>query len=338
MDNRIIFVGKRILYAVLMLITLIAIGTCAYIYFEGFTFWDALYMTIITISTVGFREVRPLDTSGKLITITIILLGVGLLFYTFGTAIEYFFGELFINSFEERRRRKKMKQIKNHLIVCGYGRVGKEVASSLSKAGHEVVVIENDPQKYEEAKKEGFLALLGNASEESLLLEAGIKKAKGIAACVGSDADNIYITLTSRMLAPDIFIVARANSIDVINKLYRAGANRVISPPIIGGRRIATLLASPSLSEYLDVLNFDEDIEFEIEQFEVTPDSGLAGKTLRELSIRNRTGCLVLFIRQADGKLEILPNADTRITPGSKIAILGTPEQVSQFKKEFLAA
>lgn len=231
-----------------------------------------------------------------------------------------------------------MKQIKNHFIVCGYGRVGKEVANFLRKAGHEVVVIENHSQKYEEAKKDGFLALYGNASDETLLLEAGIKKAKGIAACVGGDADNIYITLTSRILEPDIFIVARANSIDVINKLYRAGANRVISPPIIGGRRIATLLANPSLSEYLDILGLDEDVEFKIEQFEVEPHSALAGKTLKELGIRNKTGCLVLLVRYPDGKLDILPKADTSIPAGSKITILGTPEQVNQFKAEFLTA
>jgi voltage-gated potassium channel len=334
--DRISFVKKRIIYAILMLAMLIAAGTSAYILLEGFNFWDALYMTVITISTVGFKEVRSLSLTGRLITMGLILLGVGLLFYTLGTAIEYFFSDLFLSSFEERRRRKKMQQIKNHYIVCGYGRVGKEVVKALKKAGQEIVVIENDLEKYEEAKKEGLLALFGNAAEENLLIEAGIKNAKGIAACVGNDADNVYITLTSRILEPDIFIVARANSPDVISKLYRAGANRVISPSIIGGKRIAALLTHPRLSEYLDIFTLDEDIEFEIEQYEIAPETTWAGKTLGELGIREKTGCVVLLVKYPDGRLETVPRGNTPITKGSKLVVLGTPEQLDRFEKTFL--
>lgn len=330
------FILRRIITAFLLLFLLITTGTVAYIVVENFSFIDALYMTVITISTVGFREVRPLSIYGRIITMSLIIFGVGLLFYTLGTAIEYFFGEIFQSTLRNRRMKKEMQKLKDHFIVCGYGRVGKEVAKELKKQGKPFVVIELEQSLVAEGEEEGLLIIHGDATEERILTAAGLEKALGIAACVGNDPDNVFITLTARAIKPDIFIVARANSPEVMDKLYRAGANRVISPSQIGGRRIASLLTHPKLSEFLDIVSFEKDIEFQIEQYEVTKDTKLANKTIGELKIRDETGCIVLIVKYADGRLEGKPSAKTILEPEAKIAVLGTPEQLKTFEQKFL--
>lgn len=327
---------KRIFYAISMLMMLIAAGTLAYVYFEGFNFWDALYMTVITISTVGFKEVNPLSLKGRIITMLLIILGVGLLFYTLGTAIEYFFGGLLQTRIRQRRMLKRMNRLKNHFILCGYGRVGKEVAKELKRQNQNFVIIEEDEEKVLAAQEEGLLAIHGNATEEKVLLQAGLSRAKGVAACVGNDSDNVFITLTARSMEPDIFIVSRANTPEVVSKLYRAGANRVISPAEIGGKRIASLLTHPRLSEFLDIVSFEEDIEFQMEQYEVPPTSKMAGKTIGELMIRDKTGCIVVLVKYPDGRLEKTPRSSTTILPGSKLILLGTMEQLTAFEQTML--
>lgn len=323
---------KRIAYALLLLFALITIGTTSYMVFENFSFWDALYMTIITISTVGFKEVRPLTLHGRIITMSLILLGVGVLFYTLGTAIEYFFGDFFAQALEQRRMKKLVEKMKNHFIVCGYGRVGKEVARELKKSRTHFVVIEPDEDRVREAEEENIPVVRGSATEEKILKEAGIEKAKGIAACTGSDADNVYITLTAKSLAPEIYIVARANSPEVVEKLYRAGADRVISPSIIGGRRIATLLTHPKISEYLDILSFGQDIEFELEQYEISENSDIAGRTIGEAQVRDKTGAVILLVRYPDGSLETAPRSNTKLSLGSQVIALGTREQLDKLE------
>lgn len=327
---------RRIILALFLLLSLITIGTLLYMTVEKMNFMDAIYMTIITISTVGFREVVELDTKGRLITMFLILSGVGLMFYTLGTAIEYFFGDFFETSIRERRQARLMKNLKSHYIVCGYGRVGKEVCRELKKTGKEIVVIEIDPEKHLNAEKDGFFAMHANANDENVLRQAGIERASGIAACVGDDPDNVFITLTARSMAPDIFIVARANEPEVEKKLYRAGANRVINPSTIGGKRIAMLLAHPKISEYLDILSFGEDIEFELEQYEVKTNTELAGKTIGELKIRDLTGAMIILVRHSDGSVETAPGSTTKLDPGSRVIVLGTREQLDSFEKRYL--
>lgn len=327
---------KRIASAILLLIILITIGTLSFMLLEGFSFWDAIYMTVITISTVGFREVQPLSVTGRIITMLLIIFGVGLLFYTLGTAIEYFFSDVFQSQIKQRRVASKMSRLKNHYIVCGYGRVGKVVCKELKKLSQAFVVIESDPQKVFDAEEDGNLVVKGDATEEKVLLQAGLSRARGIAACVGDDSDNVFITLTARSLEPEIFIVARANTPEVVKKLYRAGANRVIAPPEIGGKRIASMLTHPKLSEFLDIVSFDQDIEFQIEQYEIAEDSKMAGKTIGELLIRDRTGCVVLLVKYPDGRLEKTPRSNTLLTKGSKLIVLGTQDQLETFERTLL--
>lgn len=324
---------KRIIYAILLLLTLIVVGTLAYMLIEGFNFWDAFYMTVITISTVGFKEVRPLTTHGRIITMSLIFLGVGVLFYTLGTAIEYFFGDFFAENIAKRRMNNLIKKLRNHFIICGYGRVGKETVRELAKSEKDFVIIENDEERVKEAEEDNHLVIYGSATEEKVLREAGIEHAKGIAACTGSDADNVYITLSARFLNPEILIVARANSPEVVEKLYRAGANRVISPSIIGGKRIATLLVHPKVSEYLDILGFGEDIEFELEQYEIDEHSKVAGKTIGELSIRDVTGAVIVLVKFPDGSYDLAPRSNTVLKEGSKIIALGTRPQLDKLEK-----
>jgi voltage-gated potassium channel len=324
---------RRIIYALLLLLALITAGTSAYMLLEGFSFWDALYMTVITISTVGFREVRPLSIHGRIITMSLIFFGVGVLFYTLGTAIEYFFGDFFAENISRRRMNNLIKKLRNHFIICGYGRVGKETVRELAKSNRHFVIVEVDEERAREAEEDNHLVIHGSATEEKVLKEAGIDHARGIAACTGSDADNVYITLSARSLNPEILIVARANSPEVVEKLYRAGANRVISPSIIGGKRIATLLVHPKVSEYLDILGFGEDIEFELEQYEIDENSRAADKSIGELMIRDLTGAVIVLVKFPDGSYDFAPRSGTVLKRGSKIIALGTRAQLDKLEK-----
>lgn len=333
MDNLI----RRVSTALLFLFLLIAAGTAGFMIIEGYRLIDALYMTVITVSTVGFRELREPSVAGKLFIIFLILTGVGVLFYSLGTVIEYFFGDFLSGKFAERRQRRMIKRLKDHYIVCGYGRVGREIARELNRSGVKYLIIDSDKNLVRRAIENGHPALSGNATDENTLREAGINAARGLVAATGNDAENVFITLTARSIEPEIFIVARANSMEAEEKLFRAGANRVISPSSIAGKRMAALLVKPAISDYVDLLSFGDQFDFEMEQYQVHEDSKLAGRTLGELAIRDLTGAVVVLVKYPDGRVEITPRADTVLKTNSVIIVLGTREQLKRFENEFLA-
>ncbi len=329
-------VGRRIVLSLTLLVFLLTTGTIAFVLIEKMNFWDALYMTVITISTVGYKEVKELSHYGKIFTMFLILTGVGVLFYTLGTSIEYFFGDFIEIGIQERRIRKMISRLKDHFIICGYGRVGEQVALEMKKLKAPFLIIDNSEKRVEAAKKENFLVIKGNATDEEILKEANIEKAKGLAAVVGNDADNVFIVLTARSLSPEIFIVARSNTLEDENKLYRAGADRVLSPAVFGGRKIASLLVKPGVSEYIDALSFGEMLEFQIEEYQVPKSSPLVGKTLKESKVRDLTGAVVIAISYPDGNVETIPRATTSVDADSKLIVLGTPEQLEKFEKKFI--
>ena len=261
---------SRFILPITGLIALIVIGTSGYQWLEGMTLTDALYMTIITLSTVGFEEVKELSTAGRLFTIGLIVTGAGLFAYLLSRVTRFLVSDEWRINWERERERKMLAKLTNHVIVCGFGRVGREVAHELQAEKLPFVVIDKDPDKIARIQDAGYLALQGNAANEIYLREAGIERARGLVAAVNSDAENVFIVLTARGLRPDLAIVARANYDDSEDKLLRAGATRVIFPYRISGRRMVTMMVRPHVADFLDEVTHAGEQELLVEQVWLT--------------------------------------------------------------------
>ncbi len=322
--------ASRLLRAFSLLFLILAFGVLGYHFIEKLSFLDAFYMTLITISTVGFQEVKELTEAGRIFTMFLIVTGIGILFYTVSAAVEFMLEGYLGGVLEERRKRKNLSKLKNHYIVCGYGRVGRQVALELSRRQVSFVVIEKDAKRAEEATNEGFLCLEGEAANEEVLNEAQIANAKGLVAAVDTDADNVFVTLTARQLNSDLLIIARANTEEAESRLRKAGADQVISPTVIGGRRIANLLLKPLVCDYLDELTLGEGGEFELDEVEVNHRSSLVNSSIKEAGLREKAGALILAVRKAEGRLVTNPGPDILLEAGDRVILLGTPEQLKQ--------
>jgi voltage-gated potassium channel len=276
---------RRIERALLALVVITVAGVLGYMVFEGWSFTDALYMTVITLTTVGYREVRPLDTTGQLWTMLLLVTGVGTLFYAAVSSVELVV-EGAIRGYFGRRMQTAIGKLSDHYILCGYGRVGRQVAAEFARDGVPFVVVDQDPEIVEECAAEGYLALLGEASDDSRLEEAGVRRAKGLVAAVDSDADNVFVVLSARKLNPRVNIVAWVSSDESAAKLEMAGADRTLSPYAVGGRRLASLATQPLIVDFLEIVTRGEEgIEFRLEEFGVPEDSFIAGHTIGELRI-----------------------------------------------------
>ncbi len=324
---------KRLFFVLTLLGLVITIGVSGYVLIEGWSFADAFYMTAITISTVGFREVFPLSLAGKFFTIFLILAGVGTAIYAIGSVLEFLIEGHLTGIMEKRRVKRMMSELKNHCIVCGFGRVGEQVVREFVKTKTPFVVVEKDLEKAAKCREEGFLCLEGDASNDLVLSEAGIDKAKALIAAVDTDADNVFVTLSARQMNPKIFIAARANLEESEEKLRKAGADRVISPTVIGGRRMASLVLKPLVCDYLDIIAHGEGLELQLEEVEIKEGVELGGRTLKEADIRGKTGALILAIRKPTGEFNTSPKADTVIMSQDKLIVLGTPFQLKELQK-----
>lgn len=326
-------VPRRIWIALLLLGIILVMGSIGYTLIEGWSLLDAFYMTVITISTVGFKEVGILSPTGRLFTLLLIFLGLGAVLYTLGNLIEYFIEEHLTGLFGRRKMEKQIKNLKDHYIICGYGRVGGEVGQDLLKADKPFVVVEDNQEVFETCKEQGLLCVFGNASDDSVLKDAGITTAEGLVAAVDNDAENVFVTLSARELNPNIFIVARAALEETHEKLRKAGADRVISPAVIGGKKIASLLIRPMVCDYLDVVCSSEDIQFQLEEFEVLKSSVLSNSTLEKSGVREKTGALVLAVKNKKGELDNAPLPSTTINTGDKLIIMGTKQQLDKLQE-----
>ena len=326
--------GRRLLHR--FLITLIAlsslllIGAAGYHRIEGLGLIDGLYMTTITITTVGYGEIsHPFSSEGRLFTIALIFAGVSIAAYALGGAAAYVVSLEWQAQIAERRRKRMLENLRNHIIVCGYGRVGTGVVHELLAEGLPFVVIELEEPVVARLLDMGHLALQGNAADEVLLLAAGIERAKGIVVCANSDAENVYITLTARGLRPDINIVARASYVESEAKLIRAGANRVIMPFGIAGRRMVTMLVRPDVADFIDVVSSADGLELFVEQVHVSPRSPLVGQTLAQADLTARLGVSVLACHVPGAKLAMRPGAETTIRARTELVVLGTRDQLT---------
>jgi voltage-gated potassium channel len=325
---------RRIERALLALVVITVAGALGYMVFEGWSFTDALYMTVITLTTVGYREVRPLDTTGQLWTMLLLVTGVGTLFYAAVSSVELVVEGAIRGYFGRRRMQTAIGKLSDHYILCGYGRVGRQVAAEFARDGVPFVVVDQDPEIVEECAAEGYLALLGEASDDSRLEEAGVRRAKGLVAAVDSDADNVFVVLSARKLNPRLNIVARASSDESAAKLEMAGADRTLSPYAVGGRRLASLATQPLIVDFLEIVTRGEEgIEFRLEEFGVPEDSFIAGHTIGELRIGEKTGAMILAIRNKEGTFDTTPSASNRVRAGDTLIVLGTREQISRLEQ-----
>lgn len=315
---------RRIAIALLALVVVLGGGTLGYTVI-GLSPLNALYQTVTTVSTVGFRELFPQTASAKVFTIVLILTGVGTVLYAFGVVLEAVIeGDLF-DVWGRRRMERTINELKNHVVVCGYGRVGRAVAANLAAAGESFVIVDQDGERFAGVD---HLTVIGDATDDEVLRRAGIERARALVAATSTDTTNVYLTLSGRALKPDLFIVGRARIADSESKLLRAGADRVINPQAIGGTRIAALLMQPHVAEFLDVVTHEEQVEFRLAEVPVLDLCPLANHSLRETRLRERTGALVLALRDASGEFTTNPGPDTVVSGGDVLIVIGTSNQI----------
>jgi voltage-gated potassium channel len=324
---------KRLRLSLALLFSVIIAGIVGYAIIEKWSLWDSLYMTIITISTVGFREIKHLSRSGQLFTIFLILAGTGTAFYVLFSIAEFTIEGHLTGYLKRRRMEREIEQLEQHYILCGFGRVGEQVAEEFAKAKVPFVVIENNRERCKECEEQGYNCIEGDASNDEILTLAGIHRARGLVAAVDTDADNVFVTLSAKVLNPRIYIVARAVLEESVEKLRRAGADRVVSPVVIGGKRMASLMLRPIVSDYLDVVSHGDALEYQLEEIEVKEDSSIARMTIGEADIRRRTGVVVLAVRKKTGEFNTNPSSITLIEVGDKMVVLGTRTQLEELQK-----
>jgi voltage-gated potassium channel len=319
---------NRIGLFVLVLLVIAAVGMIGYMVLEHWTAMESLYMTVITLSTVGFKEVRPLGPAGEAFTIGLIVAGVGAVGYFFKSVGQSLVSGEVAARMRRRRMQDRVDALSGHYIICGFGRVGRQVAQDLMAKGKACVAV--DPQPIALAGIAGTIPyVIGDAADDEILKQAGIERAAGLVISTGEDPTNLFVTLSAHALNPQLVIVARANDDATEPKLRRAGANHVISPYAISGRRIATQLLFPTLTDFLDVVLHSGKLELWLEECQVTAQSELEGRTVAEADVRRRTGANVLAVRRhGDGGILTNPPAQLRFEPGDVLIAFGTREQL----------
>ncbi len=322
----------RLRYVLFGFFLIVLVGVCGYHFIEGFGLLDSLYMSVITITTVGYREVKPLSQVGKVFTVFYIFGSLGYISYAFFSLGERFFEETFRN-ISLRRRRGKLKGLENHFIVCGYGRIGHFVVRELEKSGESFVVVDNNPEVLEDLKEKGIPFVEGDAREEEVLLRAGIKNARAIACLLETDADNLYVVFTAKDLNKNIFVVSRAEDILGYKRLLKAGADKVVLPYEEGGMKIAYTLLRPSLLEFFELAVQRELIPLELDQVRVDGSMDFCGKRLRDSNIRGRYGVMVIAIKRGE-ETHFNPDPDMVIEEGDVLILMGEREGFERLSRD----
>jgi voltage-gated potassium channel len=324
---------RRIARVMLVLLAALVAGTAGYMVLEGWRLLDALYMTVITLSTVGFTEVHPMSDSGHLFTIALIVTGVSAAAYAVGAIGEYVIGGRLSGSLRRQRMQHEIDRLQGHYIVCGCGRVGRQVVHELAARGLRAVVIEPSEDAIPEDET-ATLRIRGDATDDGALRAAGIDRAAGLVAVAGDDATNIVVTLSARALNPDLDIVSRAILPEVEDKLRRAGATHVISPYRIGGQRIVTQLLHPRITDFLDLVMHRRDLELWLDEITVAADGPANGRSLGQTAFWGANGIEVLAVARDHGELLAGPQGDLRLGPGDVLIALGTLDQLEVARRE----
>ena len=315
---------RNLIFAAVMLTLIVSIGTAGYMILEKWNFLDSLYMTVITLTTVGFSEVHPINEQGRILTMTILVSGLGVVGYLVGTLTQILVEGQLLRIMGRKKLERQIEKLKDHFIICGYGRVGRIICEEIYRSKPTpLVVIDSDSTVTAKIEEDGHLYLLGDATEEQCLLRAGIRSAKGLATALDSEADNVYITLTAKGLKPNLFIIARAGRIGSEKKLLQAGANHVVSPHQIGGYRMAQALLRPNVTEFIDFATHDPGAGMGMEEIPVRPNSKLTDVALVDSGIRKELDLIIVAIKKSDGTMIFNPASHTTIQIGDTLIALG---------------
>lgn len=327
---------SRLYYPLGVLFLIVIAGIIGYSSIEGYTFLEALYMTIITVATVGFDEVRTLSTAGRIFTIFLIITSFGTFAYAITSITQYIMDGEFRQYFKLKRLTSELEKLENHVIICGYGRNGKQAARVLKSHNQRFIVIEQKGDPVQNmSEKYPHLVINGDATQDDILLQAGIERARAIIATLPEDADNLFIVLSARTLNPRLNIISRASDDNSDKKLKIAGADHVIMPDMVGGAHMASLVMKPDVVEFIDyVTGVGVDINLEEITFEKLP-AHLQNKTISELDVYNRSGANIIGFKTARGEYIINPSPDTILIPNAKIFVLGTIDQINVLREIF---
>lgn len=319
--------NRRVLALILIPFLLFAFGTAGYMLIEGWNAIDAFYMTAITLTTVGFGEVQTLTTYGRIFTVVLLVAGVTFVAY----GLEYLLTANLGETWRQRRMRQTIENLENHVIVSGYGRVGQSAVASLLNSKRQVVVIEKDPEKTAEFDQLDLIYLIGDATRDEVLQQAGIERAWGMLICTGDDSRNLFIVLSARALNSNLYIVTRSIDAENDRKMRRAGANRVVSPYQIGGQHMANIVIRPHVTDFFDVVTLDGGIELWVEELIIGETSSLVGKTVGEANIRQETGVSIIALLRENHSS--IPKAHTILQAGDELIVVGTREQLTKLEK-----
>ena len=315
-----------------VLLMLVTYGATGYMTIEGWPLLDALYMTVITLGTVGFKEVHDLSAYGKLFTITLIVFGVSVLGYIVGSLAQIMFEGQIQRIIGRKKVEKRIDSLKDHYIICGFGRIGQLICKEFTAKPIPFLVIEKHPEAHEKLHHEEYLHLRGDATEDDTLLRAGIKRAKGLISVVTSDTENVYITLTARGLNPDLYILARSGEEGSEIKLRRAGANKVVSPYVIGGSRMAQAILRPNVVDFIEIATGREHLELQMEEILIPAHSAFVGENLISSGFRKETGTIIVGIKKGNGKMVFNPESHSKLEAGDTLIVLGHPAAIQKLE------
>ncbi|MBC2844849.1 potassium channel family protein [Winogradskyella flava] len=337
MNNPLIRLFRSKIYtAVILLLILLCIGVIGYRGISGLSWIDSVYMTVITITTVGFGEVQPLGVPAKIFTIFLILASVVILGYALSIITEYILSKNNLEDLKQRKMQKEIEAMSGHIIICGFGRNGKQAAKKLQDYGKPYVIVERNKDIIEKLQEEEIPYVFGNANEDETLYSAGIENASTLISALPSDADNLFVVLSARQINDKMTIISRASQETSYNKLKLAGANNVILPDRIGGDHMASLVVIPDLVEFIDNLGIVGERNINVEEVKVEQLYDVNEvKTIRDLDLRKKTGCTVIGFKDAKGEYLVNPEADTKLVSGSKIIVLGRPEQIERLNSKY---
>jgi len=324
---------RKLRISLYLFIVVTVIGTTYYHFIERMSIIDAIFMMAITLSTVGYGEVQPLSPTGRIFTIFVIIFGITITGYTAGTFIRMFIEGELSRRFGRKKVEKTITKLKNHYIICGYGRIGRLIVRELQKHNVKFIVIENDPTQIAELESKSVPYMLLDARDENTLIKAGIMRAKGLVTAVMSDADNVFITLSARMLRPDIFILARSSDPKNENKLISAGATKVVSPYLIGGQRMAQLLIRPTVVDFIDIATMDDSLGLRMEEAQIRQGSPYVGKSLIESNLRRDFGVIIVLIKKANGEMKFNPQSNEILEEGDVLVMLGRIDDLEKINK-----
>jgi voltage-gated potassium channel len=321
--------------AIVVFICVTVLGACGYYIIERPQHWsvlDAIYMSVITVSTVGFTEVHEPGPAGRVFTIFLILIGVGAFAYLATSVANYIITGEIEGYWSRRRMEKTIARLTDHYIVCAFGRMGSQVADEFNREGRPVVVVDPHEDAARKARDAGFLVVQGDAGDDDVLRQAGVERARALVSCLDDDAGNLLVVLSARALNEKLFLVARTNHHETASKLAAAGANRVLWPYGLSGRRMAQMALRPNVVEFLEIVMHDQELELLLEEVPIAIGSVLADQSIGALDVRGKTGTMLVAVRQRTGRMHVAPASDTVLSAGDIAVALGTREQLQRLR------